>query len=280
MRCSRAAAPTARKLSWASETASRRRSPTWVCQVPPPGSVLPSYLSSTAPTSAKNDDCWATISTGGGTTSLTLGSTCPTTVSGATVYHSDTAAFNACLNNTYGNCRVPCPVGAYMIDAALVITQPNTAIYGDGRCSQINWYGPQNLFNAAGTAQGSGTTTYVSGTMIRDLYINGKAYASLGKAFDLAFMTQFGMNNIRNDDGFDGFACFDCNINTIIDLTFNNMTSEYLSCFHNYSDGNGGSGFDLQRGACGVLGGNSYYIKTQYPFWIDGAISGGNTSDI
>ena len=237
--------------------------------------ALPAYLPSTHPTAAKNDDCVRGVLGGGGTTALTLASSCPQAVTGATVFHSDTAAFNLCFQLEY--CVIPTVATAYNVDGALAVVNANTFVNGQGRGSQIDWLGPQDLFVASGTVQGSGVSTYVNGTRLQQLYVLGKGSSSVGRGGDFAFMTQFGsVESVRFDNVFDGVHCFDCNINTFRDLELNNVTSQYVSCFHNYSDQNGGSGFDLQRGTCGVLGGSSYPITTQIPFWIDGAVAGGN----
>lgn len=97
-----------------------------------PGNSIPITVALAAPASALADSLVSSISSGGGTTSLTLSSQASTSVSGVVVVHDDTSSFNAMISdiatllnqvgygiNAYTAPKVEVPSGIYNISSAL-----------------------------------------------------------------------------------------------------------------------------------------------------------------
>ena len=238
------------------------------------GPYRPSWLPATHPISAVNDWCVRTIVSGGGSTALTLASSCPNTASSVAVSHDDTAAFNACLAvgaSPGVECKVP--AGQYNVSGGLTIKNTNTRLSGAGRASRLNWYGTQDLFAASGTP-----AAFIYGTQLQSLYMTGQNTNALGKTYALAFETQLAnWSGLYTDDPYDGFSCADCNIQTITDLGILHMSSQTGSCFHYSADGNGGgNAFYARFIYCSTIGTTLNYGTRQKCFWFDGAVAGGD----
>jgi hypothetical protein len=82
----------------------------------------PSWCPSTPPVAATSAMLITTISSGAGTTSLALGATAGTAVSGATVLHDDTAAFTSFITAAMGSRAGYVPAGTYNISTASNLT--------------------------------------------------------------------------------------------------------------------------------------------------------------
>lgn len=108
-------------LSWGGQPARPR--PWWIPDSP-----------SSIPAGGKAGWLATTISTGGGTTAITLASAAQTTVSSATVYHDDTAALAAwqdAINASTAPTQAFVPPGSYRTRSGITLTK-NVPILADG----------------------------------------------------------------------------------------------------------------------------------------------------
>ena len=125
-------------------------------KTPPPGVPV------NPPDSPLADSLISTVRHGGGTTTLTLANAAYSPVSRGTVYHDDTAAFEAALKTNPS--RLYVPKGTYGISSALTYRAENGVIYGDGASSRIRYQGDSSATLILGA----------SGITLRDMQFDGQ----------------------------------------------------------------------------------------------------------
>jgi hypothetical protein len=164
------------------------------------GPRRPWWAPATPPSSAQNDWLVTAITNGGGTTALTLGTAAQNAVSGAVVYHDDTAALNACVNaggssasGSGSACNLPC--GVYRTSSALAPSYSNSGFQGARKlCVAI-------------TPSGNGDDIAINGTnknFLRDIYVNDAGGKAAGLCVDASDGNQLDISMLECDHPYSG----------------------------------------------------------------------------
>lgn len=129
---------------------------------------VPFWATATPPTSGAADWLLTTVSTGGGTASLTLGSTATMSASVQTVQHDDTTAMNAWIAALNASCssngfavpnstiRVTASLTAFTCSNTIVDGQGSTILGGGSANNSVNQY----VLSTGGIGTGATTVAY------------------------------------------------------------------------------------------------------------------------
>jgi hypothetical protein len=125
-------------------------------------------LSIGATLATANDWCRTTVSAIPDGAHLTLSANCPTTVSGAKVYHDDSAALaSAASSNSTNGAAVLLPCGTYNLFATVTLTnESNLGFQGMGRCTTVNFDMIGDAFDVSGHSGGSSYGNFLNDFMV------------------------------------------------------------------------------------------------------------------
>jgi hypothetical protein len=161
----------------------------------------PAFIPATPPGSAQNDWLVTKVSSGGGTTTLTLANAAINGVSGATVQHDDTSNINYAITQNANGATIYFPCGTFNITSAITVAQGNTVLTGSGRCSIINAYGLLHDFYFNGGS--SGISSQGQGNGVVDFLV--QSYNKIGgQEIYATFQQYFSMINVIADHPYGG----------------------------------------------------------------------------
>ena len=176
----------------------------------------PDYLPTVAPASSLADWLVTSVSSGAGTTALTLGAAASTAQSGAAVYHDDTAALNVAVAQAQlsNNNAVNLPPGQMNVTGSVPITNAQFRLQGFG------WGSTIFRVNATGDL-----FTFTGGkALISDIFFQANALQSSGYYLNLG---PNGNNTVRNIRAYGGPGIIDATgggQNLITQFLLNNFT--------------------------------------------------------
>lgn len=227
----------------------------------------PWWIPASAPTAAQNDWLVATISSGGGTTSLTLSTHATNPVSGVTIYHDDTAAINVALNQSAG-ARVEMPCGTYGVSSSINWTQNYVGLFGDRFCTTINASGVADDFRLIGTS-----SAYVYGGIISGLILSDYGKAA-GYAVNAQYVERLDLENLIVNQAYSGIYLYDFNDVRERNVVMPKIWSQQGVCMQWQSGPSAASNaFDGTYFYCNSYGGSGGDEGTgQYAFKIDGNV--------
>ena len=193
----------------------------------------PDYFPTSAPSNPSNDWLVATISTISGTT-LTLSAAATSTVTGAALYHDDTAALNAAaasVSSTGGNITLPC--GYYNISSSVTSTNNYVGFTGSGMCSEIIGYGTGYNFYFPNT----NISAQQRGNFVQNVYIVDRN-KSTGYDIYGSNLFNFGFANLQIDLSPNGIFFLNSNTINVSNVDINSGTRAWASsAFRMASDG-------------------------------------------
>ena len=178
-----------------------------------PAPTAPGYVPATPPSSAQNGYLATTISSGGGTTTLTLANAASATVSSQTVLHDNSQPLLACLqaaiNSLGGTCYVPNLSSNYWVYNAVTDTNTLSGVNNLGFRLHLNtsgtylkqpWLTTTGL-DLEGEPRSLGSFQYVSNSLI-----DGNAYPLIAAPNDTFNSTHY--RQISLHCGFSQQSCF------------------------------------------------------------------------
>ena len=192
----------------------------------------PGYFPTSYPTTPQADWAVGTITNiAGNVLSLSIGIS--NTVSGAGVYHDDTAAFNAAVTanaSTGGNIQIPC--GTFNISFAVNILANNVGFSGQGMCSDINTFGTGTVFSLINTNVASQQRS----NFLQHLYITQYNQSS-GFILYGTNLFNFGLFDVQSDHPPYGYYFLNTNtVNAINDYIFSGTRGWASNGFEMLSD--------------------------------------------